>query len=69
MPMRLSQEKRILTEKNMTTVEIILFIAGIIGAIYHGRQRKYYVMCACLVVAIAMFVLLALTVILIMGID
>jgi hypothetical protein len=53
----------------MTTVEILLFIAGIIGAIYHGRQRKYYVMCACLVVAIMMFVLLALTVILILGID
>lgn len=53
----------------MTTIEILLFIAGTVGAIYNGRKRKYYTMCACLAVAVVAFILLALTLILVMGID
>ncbi|MBO4809530.1 MAG: hypothetical protein J5537_10860 [Lachnospiraceae bacterium] len=53
----------------MLLVEIILFFAGLFGAIYHGRKRKYYVMCACIVVCIVMFLLLAFTALLVMGID
>ena len=64
-----NNEKRILTGKIMTIVEIILFFTGLFGAIYHGRKRKYYVMCACIVVCIVMFLLLAFTALLVMGID
>ncbi len=53
----------------MTGLAILLFIIGVAGAIYTGRKRKYTAMCACIVVATLCFILLAATVILIMGID
>ncbi|MCR4728650.1 MAG: hypothetical protein K5796_08385 [Lachnospiraceae bacterium] len=53
----------------MTLAAIILFIIGVAGAIISGRERKYTIMCACIVVATVSFILLALTAILVMGID
>ena len=54
---------------NMTLAEGILFILGIIGAIIGGRKKNYPAMISCLIVTLVMFLLLAATVILVMGID
>ena len=53
----------------MTLLEIVIFIVSAVGAIVAGRKRKYTAMFACIVVATAMFILLLLTLILVMGID
>ena len=53
----------------MTLAEGIFFILGIIGAIIGGRKKNYPVMIGCLIVTLVMFLLLAATVILVMGID
>ena len=53
----------------MTLAEEILFILGIVGAVIGGRKKNYPVMIGCLIVTLVMFLLLAATVILVMGID
>ena len=56
-------------ESDMTLFEVILFVAGTIGAIICGRKKKYPAMFACIVISAAPFILLVLTMILITGID
>jgi len=53
----------------MTLAEIILMLVGIVGAGICGHKKKYAFMFGFIVLATAMFILLALTLILVLGID